>query len=203
MSAAAPKAKVRNNPFFSKYRRKKAYYIAHLAAGGSAAANSKTCQESGAVDQCHCIGKMKPVLLSRRMTTNDHKACCNHASAPRLLPTSPHPIPTPSPIQQPSTVPSACLQDDLASLGLNEDPFLSPDFPPPLLPLDAAPAYCCMAPTCVPDNNNTPGESVMVTITPLSSSTTATPKTRIVTCYCGSSCTCPGCVVHDPFGSKQ
>lgn len=38
------------------------------------------------------------------------------------------------------------------------------------------------------------GESVVITITPLSSSDM--PVSRIVTCYCGSSCTCPGCFVH-------
>lgn len=41
---------------------------------------------------------------------------------------------------------------------------------------------------------NTQGESVVITITPLSSS--EMPVSRIVTCYCGNSCTCPGCFVH-------
>ncbi|KAI9485651.1 MAG: hypothetical protein EXX96DRAFT_515105 [Benjaminiella poitrasii] len=46
-------------------------------------------------------------------------------------------------------------------------------------------------------NVNTGGESVVITITPLlttgqSSATT----TRIVTCYCGHQCSCPGCLVH-------
>lgn len=63
------------------------------------------------------------------------------------------------------------------------------------------------------------GESVVITITPLTSSNNATAAgsstsnnsmmnlmleddqqqkttTRIVTCYCGTSCTCPGCLVH-------
>jgi hypothetical protein len=57
------------------------------------------------------------------------------------------------------------------------------------------------------------GESVVITITPLSTLFTASdeesqaqqqqqenlsnkPVTRIVTCYCGNSCICPGCFVH-------
>lgn len=53
-------------------------------------------------------------------------------------------------------------------------------------------------PTCCQSKG--PGESVIITITPLvqdnqpqdNSPTT----TRIVTCYCGQHCTCPGCLVH-------
>lgn len=56
---------------------------------------------------------------------------------------------------------------------------------------------------------DTQGESVVITITPLSSIFASDkeqekqeknhpkkPVTRIVTCYCGSSCICPGCFVH-------
>ncbi|KAG0185919.1 hypothetical protein DFQ28_008564 [Apophysomyces sp. BC1034] len=44
------------------------------------------------------------------------------------------------------------------------------------------------------------GESVVITITPLSKSgqneSANRMTTRIVTCYCGPTCTCPGCFVH-------
>lgn len=57
------------------------------------------------------------------------------------------------------------------------------------------------------------GESVVITITPLTNTTTTSDTnsmmmmleddqtqqkttTRIVTCYCGNQCTCPGCLVH-------
>lgn len=55
---------------------------------------------------------------------------------------------------------------------------------------------------------DTQGESVVITITPLSTLFTSDeeqqdkmnqgnrPVTRIVTCYCGNSCICPGCFVH-------
>ncbi|GAA5804677.1 hypothetical protein HPULCUR_010180 [Helicostylum pulchrum] len=54
---------------------------------------------------------------------------------------------------------------------------------------------------------DTQGESVVITITPLSTLFTSDeerlyknsqgkPVTRIVTCYCGNSCVCPGCFVH-------
>lgn len=58
---------------------------------------------------------------------------------------------------------------------------------------------------------DTQGESVVITITPLSTLFTASDEerqdkslnqsntkavTRIVTCYCGNSCICPGCFVH-------
>ncbi|KAI9276034.1 hypothetical protein BY458DRAFT_506858 [Sporodiniella umbellata] len=33
-----------------------------------------------------------------------------------------------------------------------------------------------------------------MTLTPLH--TTSTPITRIMTCYCGDACLCPGCFVH-------
>jgi hypothetical protein len=52
----------------------------------------------------------------------------------------------------------------------------------------------------------TGGESVVITITPLNTSNTDPidkqqqhmypTTTRIVTCYCGNQCTCPGCLVH-------
>lgn len=43
------------------------------------------------------------------------------------------------------------------------------------------------------------GQSVVITITPLSTTSTSEsrePMSRIVTCYCGDSCICPGCFVH-------
>ncbi|KAI8640467.1 hypothetical protein BD408DRAFT_419772 [Parasitella parasitica] len=59
---------------------------------------------------------------------------------------------------------------------------------------------------CKPASNSVQGESVVITITPLSTNNNATDKrplqenypttTRIVTCYCGNQCTCPGCLVH-------
>lgn len=66
---------------------------------------------------------------------------------------------------------------------------------------------CCgsfaSAPTCQPSGANQ-GESVVITITPLpkpdqaasSEMASTTTTTRIVTCYCGPSCNCPGCLVH-------
>ncbi|KAI8342086.1 hypothetical protein BC941DRAFT_415326 [Chlamydoabsidia padenii] len=74
---------------------------------------------------------------------------------------------------------------------------------------------CCGSPQsmCQPSDNG--GESVVITIAPLSP-TTKLPssdnvRTRIVTCYCAGNCTCPGCLVHpgnvlvgdplmDPYG---
>lgn len=42
-----------------------------------------------------------------------------------------------------------------------------------------------------------PGESVCITITPMNGqSHIQRPSTRIVTCRCGSSCSCTGCLVH-------
>lgn len=42
-----------------------------------------------------------------------------------------------------------------------------------------------------------PGESVCITITPMNGqSHLQRPSTRIVTCRCGSSCSCTGCLVH-------
>lgn len=49
-------------------------------------------------------------------------------------------------------------------------------------------------PTCCQSKN--PGESVIITITPLAQDNTSATSTRIVTCYCGQNCTCPGCLVH-------
>lgn len=46
---------------------------------------------------------------------------------------------------------------------------------------------------------NPRGESVVITITPLQPTiekNSKKPVTRIVTCYCGNSCICPGCFVH-------
>ncbi|CAO3686389.1 unnamed protein product [Rhizopus stolonifer] len=40
------------------------------------------------------------------------------------------------------------------------------------------------------------GESVVITITPLACTKDQPTTTRIVTCYCGSLCNCPGCLVH-------
>ncbi|RCH89846.1 hypothetical protein CU098_006892, partial [Rhizopus stolonifer] len=42
----------------------------------------------------------------------------------------------------------------------------------------------------------TEGESVVITITPLAYTKDQPTTTRIVTCYCGSLCNCPGCLVH-------
>lgn len=45
---------------------------------------------------------------------------------------------------------------------------------------------------------NFQGESVLVTITPLQTSCVMNAQTvsKIMTCYCGFGCTCPGCLVH-------
>lgn len=60
--------------------------------------------------------------------------------------------------------------------------------------------------TCCKPSSANNGESVVITITPLSTNNNnAADKqqqadypttTRIVTCYCGNQCTCPGCLVH-------
>ncbi|KAK4511883.1 uncharacterized protein ATC70_003882 [Mucor velutinosus] len=59
--------------------------------------------------------------------------------------------------------------------------------------------------TCCKPSSASSGESVVITITPLSTNNNTADKqqqadypttTRIVTCYCGSQCTCPGCLVH-------
>ncbi|CEP14212.1 hypothetical protein [Parasitella parasitica] len=59
---------------------------------------------------------------------------------------------------------------------------------------------------CKPASNAVHGESVVITITPLSTNNSGADKqqqqenypttTRIVTCYCGNQCACPGCLVH-------
>lgn len=90
--------------------------------------------------------------------------------------------------------------------------------PPPLPPMPTPVSStskrcrggCCgsfaSSPTCQPGMSQ--GESVVITITPLpkldqaassertTTTTTTTTTTRIVTCYCGPSCACPGCLVH-------
>ncbi|GAN10980.1 copper-fist-domain-containing protein [Mucor ambiguus] len=59
--------------------------------------------------------------------------------------------------------------------------------------------------TCCKPSSASSGESVVITITPLSTNNNTAAKqqqadypttTRIVTCYCGNQCTCPGCLVH-------
>ncbi|KAL7308252.1 copper-binding transcription factor [Mucor circinelloides] len=59
--------------------------------------------------------------------------------------------------------------------------------------------------TCCKPSSTNSGESVVITITPLSTNNNTADKqqqadypttTRIVTCYCGKQCTCPGCLVH-------
>lgn len=59
--------------------------------------------------------------------------------------------------------------------------------------------------TCCKPSSTSSGESVVITITPLSTNNNTADKqqqadypttTRIVTCYCGNQCTCPGCLVH-------
>lgn len=65
------------------------------------------------------------------------------------------------------------------------------------------PRSTCCKPTASTSNISN-GESVVITITPLSTNNSTTDKqqqdypttTRIVTCYCGNQCTCPGCLVH-------
>lgn len=48
---------------------------------------------------------------------------------------------------------------------------------------------------CAPSSpTSNQGESVVITITPLQNTKPAV--TRIVTCYCGDLCNCPGCFVH-------
>ncbi|KAI9268726.1 copper fist DNA binding domain-containing protein [Sporodiniella umbellata] len=51
---------------------------------------------------------------------------------------------------------------------------------------------------CFPPNI---GESAVITITPLNQD--SFPTTRIVTCYCGNQCTCPGCLVHPQLGDPS
>lgn len=48
--------------------------------------------------------------------------------------------------------------------------------------------------SCAPSSAINQGESVVITITPLQNTKPAV--TRIVTCYSGDSCNCPGCFVH-------
>jgi hypothetical protein len=60
---------------------------------------------------------------------------------------------------------------------------------------------CCgsFAPSnvCCAADLSLPSESVCITITPMNSqSQNQRPTTRIVTCCCGQSCTCTGCLVH-------
>jgi hypothetical protein len=65
---------------------------------------------------------------------------------------------------------------------------------PMMMPLQSA--WCgSLVPhgNCVPSSANQ-GESVVITITPLQNTKPAV--TRIVTCYCGDFCNCPGCFVH-------
>lgn len=67
------------------------------------------------------------------------------------------------------------------------------------------PRSTCCKPTASASNISN-GESVVITITPLSTNNNTADKqqqqqnypttTRIVTCYCGNQCTCPGCLVH-------
>lgn len=65
------------------------------------------------------------------------------------------------------------------------------------------PRPTCCKPTATASNISN-GESVVITITPLSTNNNTADKqqqdypttTRIVTCYCGNQCTCPGCLVH-------
>lgn len=76
---------------------------------------------------------------------------------------------------------------------------------------------CCGSPQpmCQPSDNGSGGESVVITIAPLSPTTNLPNsdqvRTRIVTCYCVGNCACPGCLVHpgnalmgdplvDPYG---
>ncbi|KAI7902685.1 uncharacterized protein BX663DRAFT_66459 [Cokeromyces recurvatus] len=104
-----------------------------------------------------------------------------------LLPQVSHPTPTPTPTTPPP--------------------------PPPLLSQQQQPirSHCgSFVPlsNCCQDLGVNGGESVVITITPLltdpskqqtnttTSTTTTTTTTRIVTCYCGQQCICPGCLVH-------
>lgn len=76
---------------------------------------------------------------------------------------------------------------------------------------------CCGSPQpmCQPSDNSGGGESVVITIAPLSPTTNLPNsdqvRTRIVTCYCVGNCACLGCLVHpgnvlmgdplvDPYG---
>ena len=80
-------------------------------------------------------------------------------------------------------------------------------------PMMTAPSHCgSFVPRskCCKVAGTPGGESVVITITPLTNTTENTSMmtmmleddtqqkttTRIVTCYCGAQCTCPGCLVH-------
>ncbi|KAF7730067.1 hypothetical protein EC973_003012 [Apophysomyces ossiformis] len=66
-------------------------------------------------------------------------------------------------------------------------------------PTDYCGSFACHS-ACRPSISHDQGESVVITITPLPKSGQEDPTsrmtTRIVTCYCGPTCTCPGCFVH-------
>ena len=67
-------------------------------------------------------------------------------------------------------------------------------------PAPTAVVSCCgsfaSSSACQPSNGQS--ESVVITITPLpkQQDDQVTTTTRVVTCYCGPTCVCPGCLVH-------
>lgn len=130
-----------------------------------------------------------------------------------------------TPVSQPSPA-DTCQSDELTALLSNlltpaeggEDvvqphptttappqPRPPPPQPQPSLPAAERVSCCGFCGPCRPTASHDQEESVVVTITPLpkqvasrssSSTPTAPTMTRVVTCYCGPSCTCPGCLVH-------
>ncbi|CAM0138466.1 copper-binding transcription factor [Umbelopsis sp. WA50703] len=100
--------------------------------------------------------------------------------------------------------------DSAAELMAIFDTDLSQPLPPMQQPPPQRPKHtrhrptnqsCCgsFAPSSACCNDSSlPGESVCISITPVGGavSNQQQPTTRIVTCRCGSGCTCPGCLVH-------
>ncbi|KAI8146170.1 copper fist DNA binding domain-containing protein [Fennellomyces sp. T-0311] len=123
----------------------------------------------------------------------------------------PQPI-SPAPVAA-VTAPSPTLMDldavvaqmtetNAVSIGMLSSPPPPPPTPRPTAPPPAPPAVvsCCgsfaSSSACQPSSGQS--ESVVITITPLpkQQDDQVTTTTRVVTCYCGPACVCPGCLVH-------
>ncbi|ORZ00641.1 copper fist DNA binding domain-domain-containing protein [Syncephalastrum racemosum] len=107
------------------------------------------------------------------------------------------------------TAPAACSSGSGMADDFSVDMFSSfAPLEPLFLDQLTQPEYGCSLPSpcCASTNvdSSSTGESVMVTITPLTTmARMTTTTTRILTCYCGDNCVCPGCLVHPKQQQQQ
>ncbi|ORX58849.1 hypothetical protein DM01DRAFT_1333465 [Hesseltinella vesiculosa] len=117
-------------------------------------------------------------------------------------------VPAPNPMYEASVIDNLASAVDppaVTPTGFAQDAMMMPIYPTssPVQPPQHAQHGCSgnsLDNSMCPNGQLNMAESVIITIAPLSATTNhpmqEQMRTRIVTCYCGASCTCPGCLVH-------